>query len=420
MGTRLDYRSVVKGVLQTIAAALIPCLLIGCGSKSQLNIQTGGAVPSAPAIVQQPTGVSVPMGLTATYFVEATGNPLNYQWNKNGIAIPDANSPIYTTPTTAFADTGSVFTVSITNSLGSATSVPVTLTVTARAPEAGDLRFQQVDAASTVNGYGNGPTGFASAIPGRGGAYFGLSIGSPLYMSPIVCGQPPVPSGEGCEWPFEQFYLPGNLMALGLSTGYGADFFTNFEADLQSSTFPAGGSPISSSNSVVTSLDLEAPDNLFAASWIQSQRTSGFNMSQQTVSLSDFQSAATQEGINSRVITAVTYNAGQVVYLSYSWQDDMTSVYETSVASASVEAVESAAANLAAQGYIITALGGSNLNNSYLLVGTRVKGDTMPRPLMVVPGPSGESAFTALIQPGYALVGILQDTQGNPIYLGER
>lgn len=356
------------------------------------------------------------MGLTATYAVSATGSPLNYQWYENGTPIPGATSDIYTTPATAFTDTGSTFTVTVGNSLGSVTSPPATLTVTARAPKAGDLRFQQVDAASTVNGYGNGPTGFGSGIPGRGGTYFSLSIGIPLYMGPLVCGQTPVNNGEGCEWPYEQFNLPANLLGLGLSIGYEGDFFTNFEADLQSSTFPAGGSAVDSSNSVVTSLDLESPDNLFAASWIQSSQVSGFAMSQQTVAPANFQAASMQEGANSRVITAVSYNAGQVVYLSYSWQSDTSTVYEAQVATASLQTAATVAAGLAAQGYIITAFGGSNLSDSYLLVGTRIQGDTMPRPFVACT----EDLYTEIMQPGYAMVGVLQDAQGNMTFLGER
>jgi len=401
-----------RAMLQVMLTSLFSLALSGCGNA--IGSQHGNGSMSAPVIVGQPVSQSVPMGLTALFAVSVTGYPLNYQWAKNGVAIEGATDSTYSTPPTAFTDSGSTFTATISNSLGSVTSNPATLTVTARAPKAGDLRFQQVDAPSTVNGYGNGPVGVSSALVSRGGAYFSSSIGSPLYIGPIVCGQPPVTLGEGCEWPFEQFYLPSNLVALGLSAGYGSDFYANFQTDLYSSTFPAGGNAISSPNSVVTSLDLESPDSLFAASWIQSSQSTGFGMTQQTVTISDFQAAATQEGSQARVITSVSYNAGQVVYLPYSWSNDTSTVYEAQVTTASGTNVASAAAGLAAQGYIITAIGGSNLNDSYLLVGTRVQGDTMPRPFLATT--NGET----IVQSGYAMVGVVQDNQGNVTYLGQR
>lgn len=404
--------------LRVATIALTALQLSGCAGNTIHGDQTGP--PVAPAILHQPADQSVPMGLTATYTVSASGYPLSYQWNENGTPISGATSTTYATPVTAFTDTGSTFTVNISNSLGSVTSTPAKLTVTARAPKAGDLRFQQVDAASTVNGYDNGPVGISSNIPSRGGAYFGLSIGSPLFMSTINCVPPPVPLGDGCDWLYEQFNLPDNLLELGLSTGYGGDFFTNFEADLQSNSFPALGSALDAPNSVITSLDLESADDLFAVSWIQSSHVSGFDTAQKTVAPGGFQAAATQEGANSRVITAVSYNAGQVVYLSYGWQSDTSTVYEAQVATASVETAATVAANLAAQGYIITAIGGSDLSDSFFLVGTRIRGDTMPRPFVIASEISGTSAYTALMQPGYAMVGVLEDSQGNLTFLGER
>jgi hypothetical protein len=301
------------------------------------------------------------------------------------------------------------------------TSAAATLTVTARAPQAGDLRFQQVDAASTVNGYNDGLTGVGADVAGRMRWSFASSIGSPLFLSPGSCVPPPATAGAGCAWHFEQFNLPGNPGNLGLSTGYGGDFYTSFEGDLQSPTFPVTGSAIGAPNSVITSLDLEPGDNLFAASWIQSSQIGGFDMTQQTVAPVDLQAAATQEGAHHRVITAISYNAGQVVYLSYGWQSDPSTVYETQVVTTTVETAATDAANLATRGYILTAMGGSDLTNSYLLVGTRVQGDTMARPFLVVSGATaGTDAYTRLMQPGYAMVGAFQDTQGNMSYLGER
>ena len=45
-----------------------------------------------------------------------------------------------------------------------------------------------------------------------------------------------------------------------------------------------------------------------------------------------FPVAAAQAGAHSRVITAVSFDAsGQVYFLSYGWQGDTTTVYETKV-----------------------------------------------------------------------------------------
>jgi hypothetical protein len=59
-------------------------------------------------------------------------------------------------------------------------------------------------------------------------------------------------------------------------------------------------------------------------------------------------------------------------------------------------------------------------NDNYLMVGTRVQGDTMTRPFAVVSGASGTDLYRTLMQPGYALVAVLADAQGNMTFLGER
>src|SRR5580704_14587504 len=122
----------------------------GCssGSSAGPGEVTSTAPVVAPAITAQPADQSVPMGLSASYSVTATGSSLKYQWAKNGAAIAGATGDTYATPTTAFTDTGASFTVSVSNSAGAISSNAASLTVTARAPAAGDLRFQQVDAAA--------------------------------------------------------------------------------------------------------------------------------------------------------------------------------------------------------------------------------------------------------------------------------
>ncbi|MGB9434154.1 MAG: immunoglobulin domain-containing protein [Candidatus Acidiferrum sp.] len=93
----------------------------------------------APAI-SQPANVTVPVGQTATFSVTATGTgTMTYQWYKNGVQISGATSSTYTTPATVAGDSGSVFTVTVTNSAGSATSGPATLTVLLPPPLAKSL-----------------------------------------------------------------------------------------------------------------------------------------------------------------------------------------------------------------------------------------------------------------------------------------
>jgi len=86
--------------------------------------------PSPPAIVTQPQNQAVSLGQTATFSVTATGTePLAYQWQKNGAAIPDAIQASYTTPPATAGDSGSVFQVTVSNAAGSVISNQAILTV---------------------------------------------------------------------------------------------------------------------------------------------------------------------------------------------------------------------------------------------------------------------------------------------------
>jgi hypothetical protein len=359
------------------------------------------------------------MGLAASYSVVASGSSLTYQWSKNGVPITGATASGYTTPATAFADTGSNFTVTVSNSLGSVSSNAATLNVTARAPAAGDLRFQLVDSPATVNGY---DVGMGSAVGGPIGSWgFSDSIGSPLYIYPIACGPPaPITDGWTCTWLFQQYDLPSQLDSLGLYTGYGADYFSNYPADLQTATMApfANESVPAAPNSVITSLDLEPANDIFAISFIQTSQGGGFDLSQQFVAPADFQAAASQEGAQGRVITAASYNAGQVLYFSYGWKEDTSAIYEVQIAAATAETMATVASGLAAEGYILTAIGGTDSTDSYLIVGTRVQGDTMPRPFAVVPQ---GAQILSVMQQGYAIVGIVEPPNGGTFtYLVER
>jgi hypothetical protein len=81
-------------------------------------------------VTRQPASQTVIAGQSATFSVSASGTaPLSYQWKKNGASIAGATSSSYTTPPTTTADSGSQFSVLVSNSAGSVTSNPATLTV---------------------------------------------------------------------------------------------------------------------------------------------------------------------------------------------------------------------------------------------------------------------------------------------------
>ncbi|NVN92907.1 MAG: hypothetical protein HXX11_20245 [Desulfuromonadales bacterium] len=114
----------------------------GSGSvTSNSATLTVNPAPVAPAITDQPQNISVTAGQTATFSVTATGSAtLTYQWKKGGTSISGATSASYTTSVTTTVNSGSTYTVVVTNALGSATSTAATLTVTA-APTTAAVNF---------------------------------------------------------------------------------------------------------------------------------------------------------------------------------------------------------------------------------------------------------------------------------------
>ena len=89
------------------------------------------ASDQAPLITQEPASRIVPAGQTATFSVVATGSAtLTYQWRKNGVDIPGANSASYTTPAASTLDGGAEFVVVVSNGVGSVASGVALLTVT--------------------------------------------------------------------------------------------------------------------------------------------------------------------------------------------------------------------------------------------------------------------------------------------------
>ncbi|MEO6996394.1 MAG: immunoglobulin domain-containing protein [Lacunisphaera sp.] len=97
-------------------------------------LQKRNGVTAAPVIAYAPAATTVHQGETATFSVGVTGSgPLSYQWNHNGSPLSGATSQVLSLPLVKDGDAGN-YTVTVTNSLGSATSAAATLTVEAAVP----------------------------------------------------------------------------------------------------------------------------------------------------------------------------------------------------------------------------------------------------------------------------------------------
>jgi uncharacterized protein (TIGR02145 family)/uncharacterized repeat protein (TIGR02543 family) len=84
---------------------------------------------NSPAITMHPVSQSIPEGKTATFAIIATGSGLYYQWQKNSIAIPNANGPTLTVTSVSNSDNGAVFNCIVANSSDTVVSNGAVLTV---------------------------------------------------------------------------------------------------------------------------------------------------------------------------------------------------------------------------------------------------------------------------------------------------
>ena len=128
------FRRRILGVVTMLAVILGLLNVSGCAGGFE------GAKPLPPLLISQPGNQTVNAGQTATFAETATGTgPLTYQWYVNGVPINGAMSSTYTTPPTTSGQSGSVYTVTVSNSNGTVTSGPATLTVQVIPPIAGSL-----------------------------------------------------------------------------------------------------------------------------------------------------------------------------------------------------------------------------------------------------------------------------------------
>ncbi len=185
----------------------------------------------------------------------------------------------------------------------------------------------------------------------------------------------------------------------GLNAYYRGGDYSSLVSDLSSYAAP---------NVVFTSLDLEPTENAYAVSWVQTAQAGGFDfrldpvIAPGTNQQAQIQAQTVLDGTESRVVTAVSFDAsGNAVLISYGWTGDTTTVYETQTSlfppGGDVSAnVLSAATTLANEGYIISAFGGNDADG-FILIGTRVQGDSLPRSIGEIKTTDKPPYFTPVV-----------------------
>ena len=108
-------------------------------SNGSTTVNSGPAtvtvLPVAPTITDQPKAQTVDSGQKATFAVIARGSqPLSYQWQRDGVDIPNANSATYSIAEADPLDAGRRFRVIVRNAAGEAISDEAVLRVNGAGP----------------------------------------------------------------------------------------------------------------------------------------------------------------------------------------------------------------------------------------------------------------------------------------------
>jgi sugar lactone lactonase YvrE len=102
------------------------------------NVIMRGSLDATPAITTQPLSRTIAAGESTTFSVAGSGGGLSYQWRLNGAAIAGATGQTLNISNATAASAGD-YTVTITNSAGTATSNAARLTVSTAAADAGRI-----------------------------------------------------------------------------------------------------------------------------------------------------------------------------------------------------------------------------------------------------------------------------------------
>jgi hypothetical protein len=100
------------------------------GSITSNAVTLTVVVPVAPSIISQPESVTVEVGGSAYLYVQAEGtSPITYTWYKDGVSLPTSIGNSFAIINAQTSNEG-IYSVGMTNMVGSVTSNDVTVTVT--------------------------------------------------------------------------------------------------------------------------------------------------------------------------------------------------------------------------------------------------------------------------------------------------
>lgn len=128
----------------TTSTYVIPATALGDNGASFRVVVTAGSASvtsnpatllvrprTPPAISTPPANVTVMAGESATFTVSVSGSgPLQFQWNRNGIPQDGATNQSFTLNPANLSDSGTRWSVTVSNDKGSVTSAEALLTVT--------------------------------------------------------------------------------------------------------------------------------------------------------------------------------------------------------------------------------------------------------------------------------------------------
>lgn len=158
-------------------------------------------VSDAPTVLLDPKNVTVAVGQPATFSAAISGKePLTFQWQKNGEAIPGQTSSTLVLNSVATTDNNTTYQLVATNANGTVTTNPATLTVTNEAPPSATILAPAVGTAARAgqslafSGYGQDNNGKNLPVSSLNWRVDLINPGG--SVSPILLSEPGVKNGS--------------------------------------------------------------------------------------------------------------------------------------------------------------------------------------------------------------------------------